>query len=101
MYWALTNPAEDTTYYHSGMYYRGLDKGLMRNWLVLCSSRDLVNWEMHRTIVHCEDPFFHGYQYADWMFDGNDIIAVCRTGAPEERGLLPASMMQTYLPSIR
>ena len=87
MYWALTNPAEDTTYFHSGMYYRGLDKGLMRNWLVLCCSRDLVNWEMHRTIVYCADPFFHGYQYADWMFDGNDIIAVCRTGAPEERGL--------------
>ena len=87
MYWALTNPAEETTYYHSGMYYQGLDKGLMRNWLVLCCSKDLVNWETYRTIVYCEDPFFHGYQYPDWVFDGNDIIAVCRTAAPEDRGL--------------
>ena len=32
-------------------------------------------------------PFFHGFQYADWVFDGDDIAAVVRVGAPESRGL--------------
>ncbi len=27
------------------------------------------------------------FQYADWVFDGDDIAAVVRVGAPESRGL--------------
>jgi len=29
----------------------------------------------------------HGFQYIDWQFDGNDIIAVSRTAFEDERGL--------------
>ena len=55
--------------------------------MALYSSADLKSWTFERMIVENDDPFFHGYQYVDWQFDGNDIVAVSRTAVPEERGL--------------
>ena len=37
--------------------------------------------------ISSNNCFFHGFQYVDWVFDGDDIIAVSRTAFPETRGL--------------
>ncbi len=86
-YWAITNPAHEAGMSHSGIYANGITFDLMRNHAVLCYSNDLINWVPFKTVVFDEDPFFHGYQYFDWVFDGDDIVAVSRTACPEERGL--------------
>lgn len=87
MYWALTNPDTEQTHYHAGIYNNGMSHSLERNRLVLVCSADLVNWMEVETILYDPDPFFHGFQYADWDFDGDDIVGVVRVGAPEGRGL--------------
>jgi hypothetical protein len=56
-----------------------------RNILALYSSKDLKNWEERYHIakwnsgtpLNTWDVF--GFQYADWQFEGNDIILVSRT----------------------
>ena len=57
-----------------------------RNTLALFSSPDLKSWELHRVILSHEDRVHHGFQYADWLFDGDDIIAVVRTAFDEPDG---------------
>ena len=87
-YWALTNPDLGTEpCVHNGIYRSGMSRSLERNKLVLVRSADLVNWVEVKTVLYDPDPFFHGFQYADWMFDGDDIVGVVRVGAPESRGL--------------
>ncbi|MBO5685723.1 MAG: exo-alpha-sialidase, partial [Alistipes sp.] len=86
-YWTITNPASERGPAHSGIYANGLSYGLSRNKMVLCYSPDLKQWIQYKTIVYNEDRWFHGFQYVDWQFDGEDIIAVSRTAVPEERGL--------------
>lgn len=87
MYWALTNPDSEETAYNAGIYSKGMSHSLERNRLVLVCSADLVNWMEVKTVLYDPDPFFHGFQYADWDFDGEDIVGVVRVGAPERRGL--------------
>lgn len=60
--------------------------GGIRNTLVLCSSRDLHHWAIHRTILQHPDTKTHGFQYVDWLFDGDDLIAVCRTAFDDDQG---------------
>lgn len=88
-YWALVNPADEDSMQmqHGGIYAKGIHAGLIRNRLVLVSSTDLRNWNEERTIIESDNPFFDGFQYADWQFDGDDMIAVVRTAMEEERGL--------------
>ena len=53
--------------------------------IVLISSADLRTWREHGTILRWregekltrQDRF--AFQYLDWQFDGNDLIAVSRT----------------------
>ena len=87
-YWTLTNPATQAGYTHSGIYANGITFDLMRNRVALCYSTDLKHWtECATPIIYDEDPFFHGFQYLDWQFEGDDIVAVIRAAHPEERGL--------------
>ncbi len=89
-YWTITNPADKAGYNHGGGFYSslGITFDMMRNRVALYSSADLRNWQLERdNVIYHEDPFFHGYQYIDWQFDGNDIVLVSRTASPEERGL--------------
>ena len=39
-----------------------------------------------RSCSHHPDREKHGFQYVDWLFEGNDIIAVCRTAWDDESG---------------
>ncbi|MCQ2184994.1 MAG: glycoside hydrolase [Bacteroidales bacterium] len=88
MYWALTNPDSEQEFNHIGLGYKvGISHSLMRNKLVLLYSPDLHQWTEVKTLMYDPDPFFHGFQYADWMFEGEDIVGVVRVGAPESRGL--------------
>lgn len=52
-----------------------------RNLLCLISSPDLENWEVLDTIIDYrhEDWQKFGFQYVDFLFDGDDIIFLCRT----------------------
>ncbi|MGI6706534.1 MAG: sialidase family protein [Clostridia bacterium] len=56
-----------------------------RNILTLIASPDLENWEIRRDLINFqdigwpEDDTKVGFQYVDWMFDGEDILAVSRT----------------------
>ena len=64
-YWSLVNeqPAPD----------------VYRNILALTSSPDLRNWKVERIILRHADSGNHAFQYVDWLFEGDDIIAVSRT----------------------
>lgn len=87
LYWSLTNPHTEGDFRHDGIYSEGLQNSLRRNRLVLISSPDLRNWTEKAVVLEDPDPFFHGFQYADWVFDGNDLAVVVRAAYPEKRGL--------------
>ena len=33
---------------------------------------------MERIVLASDNPFFDGFQYVDWQFDGEDLISVIR-----------------------
>ncbi len=77
-YWSLTNPvppifAQDTA-------------GGTRNTLGLVSSADLRAWRIHCLLLHHPERSKHGFQYPDWLFDGEDLIAAIRTGYDDGLG---------------
>lgn len=88
-YWTLVNPCyeEDRRQVHSGWYRTRINPLYLRSRLVLCSSPDLRKWTIEKEVLSSDNCFFHGFQYVDWVFDGDDIIAVSRTAFSENRGL--------------
>jgi hypothetical protein len=56
-----------------------------RNILTLVSSADTVNWTIHRDILNYEENGWSedntkvGFQYVDWMFQGEDLAVASRT----------------------
>lgn len=88
-YWTISNAEfdEDRAKTHSGKYKTGVHASLLRNRVVLMYSNDLKTWNVKDTLISTDNPFFYGFQYIDWQFDRNDIIAVTRTAFEEERGL--------------
>ncbi|MGC9359509.1 MAG: sialidase family protein [Anaerolineae bacterium] len=86
-----------------------------RNRLALCVSEDLRDWRVARYLLEDESGLsgedslrLTGFQYVDWIFEGEDILAVVRTAyagahnfhdsnriwflrVPEWRGMLDAS----------
>lgn len=88
-YWALVTPADPASLgmKHNGIYARGIHAGLTRNTLMLISSSDLREWREERVVITSDNPFFDGFQYVDWQFDGEDIICLIRLAMEESRGL--------------
>ncbi len=77
-YWSLANyvpPRHETG-----------NKGSIRNTLALTCSSDLRDWEVRCIIAYRADTRKHGFQYPDWQFDGNDVIAVSRTAHDDGAG---------------
>lgn len=72
-YWALVNPALPRHINDTGA------AGL-RNALALMKSEDLKTWEMRCILMYHPDVRHHGFQYPDWVFDGDDMLAAIRTG---------------------
>jgi hypothetical protein len=58
----------------------------IRNTLALVCSRDLRHWETRGVLLHHPDTAKHGFQYVDWLFDGEDLIAACRTAYDDAAG---------------
>ncbi len=79
-YWTLSNPALKK-------YPLSATKPAdVRNTLALMSSKDLHHWKIDRIVISHPDPAMYGFQYADWQFDGPDIIAVVRTAFDDSTG---------------
>jgi hypothetical protein len=78
LYWSLVNyvPPEQ----------RGPKPASLRNTLALVSSPDLRAWRVHTNVLAHPDREKHGFQYVDWQFEGDDLIAVCRTAFDDEDG---------------
>lgn len=58
----------------------------VRNQLALVYSPDLRRWEIRSLLIRHPDIARHGFQYADWVFDGDDILAVVRTAWDDAEG---------------
>jgi hypothetical protein len=58
----------------------------LRNILAMTSSSDLAHWTVRRIVLSHSDSSTHGFQYVDWLFDGEDLIAVCRSAFDDTRG---------------
>jgi len=71
-YWSLVNKQKNPKAY--------------RNILTLVSSPDLRNWKVESIILRHHDSEMHAFQYIDWLFEGNDIIAVSRTAYDDGLG---------------
>jgi len=78
LYWAITNMVDDL--------YSDMDADKVRNKLVLKSSSDLINWSVKQVLLYHPEVKYHGFQYVDWQFDGNDIIFLSRTAYDDEFG---------------
>lgn len=98
-YWALVSPADPASLgrKHGGIYANGIHAGLTRNTLTLISSADLRTWREERVIITSDNPFFDGFQYVDWQFDGDDIVCVIRAAIEESRGLPARQHDANYL----
>lgn len=77
-YWTLANTTEADKLV--------IKNDKTRNTLTLCSSEDLVSWRHERVIIAHPDVKYHGVQYVDWQFDGEDIVAVIRTAWEDNEG---------------
>lgn len=67
---------------NTAMYDASPHRGLLaRNTLTLARSRDLESWDVLSVVAHHPDDEFHGFQYADWVIDGDDIVAAVRTAS--------------------
>jgi len=52
----------------------------------LIRSEDLRHWTVRAILLHHPDAAYHGFQYADWRFDGEDLTAVVRTAYDDGEG---------------
>lgn len=71
MYWTLSNPILPR--------HKDPSAGRVRNAIALMRSRDLKLWEMRCIVLYHPDVDKHGFQYLDWLFEGNDMIVASRT----------------------
>lgn len=60
--------------------------GGVRNTLALMCSSDLRDWTVRCILLQHPDTAKHGFQYVDWLFDGDDLIAACRTAYDDGQG---------------
>jgi hypothetical protein len=61
----------------------------VRNRLALASSTDLRSWDYHVVLLANEDATRHGFQYASWIIEGDDLLFVSRTAHDDELGGAP------------
>jgi hypothetical protein len=66
--------------------HRADNPGDIRNTLALTSSVDLKQWTVRCVVLYHPDTRKHAFQYVDWLFEGNDLIAVCRTAYDDGQG---------------
>ena len=75
-YWSLSNYVPPA--HRSGQPSR------VRNTLALIHSTDLRSWTVRSIVLQHPDAAAHGFQYVDWLFDGDDLIAAVRTAFDDD-----------------
>ncbi len=79
-YWSLTN------YVPQQFKVGNRSAGGIRNVLALTCSDDLESWQIKAIVLADDDVESVGFQYVDWLFDGNDILFVSRTSYDDGMG---------------
>ncbi|MFT7156142.1 MAG: hypothetical protein ACI8Q1_001147 [Parvicella sp.] len=79
-YWTISNSIMDSD------RNKGVNIERLRNFCTLSFSTDLHTWYIKDTLLYTPNFKNEGWQYIDWEFDRNDIIAVSRTAMPSEDG---------------
>ncbi len=77
-YWSLTNPVTADQ--------RHEKPGKVRNTLALICSADLRHWEQRAVVLQHPDVDYHGFQYVDWLFEGEDLLVASRTAFDDGLG---------------
>ncbi len=77
-YWTISNATLPP--------YAGGNIERIRNTQVLMSSPDLRIWTPHEVVLHHPDVNTHGFQYLDWLVEGEDLLIVSRTAYDDEVG---------------
>lgn len=70
-YWSLTNWVPEK--------FKGHIVERTRNTLALVSSADLRKWTVNKVVLQDDNVDKSGFQYVDWLVDGNDIVLASRT----------------------
>ncbi|MFP4056930.1 MAG: sialidase family protein [Candidatus Brocadiia bacterium] len=70
-YWALAN--------YIPPFHRGGNPERTRNTLALIRSDDLRRWTVRCVLLYHPDVRKHGFQYPDWLFEGDDLVVLSRT----------------------
>lgn len=78
-YWSIANIVP------AGFAHNGRPASI-RNTLALVHSKDLRIWETRCVLLQHPDSSKHGFQYVDWWFEGDDLIAVCRMAWDDAEG---------------
>jgi hypothetical protein len=89
MYWTLSNPVLPK--------HKDPDPGRVRNAVALMRSADLRRWEIRCTVLYHPDVSRHGWQYLDWLFDGDDMIVASRTAYGQGAAAAPRQHDANYL----
>ena len=77
-YWSLANYVPEAQ--------RNQNPERTRNTLALINSPDLKTWSVRHIVLQHPDSAKHGFQYVDWLFEGDDMIAVVRTAFDDGLG---------------
>ncbi len=88
-YWSLVNMVEPA--------YADRNPAWVRNTQALVSSPDLIHWTTHQIVLQHPDDRFHGFQYVDWLFEGEDIVFVSRTAFDDDTGGAHSNHDANYL----
>lgn len=78
LYWSLSNWVPKS--------HAGSSVERTRNTLAMIASPDLYHWSIRTVVLHHPDVKSHAFQYADFRFDGNDMIALSRTAYDDGLG---------------
>lgn len=69
----------------------------VRNTISLISSPNLIDWKIEHTLHHHDDVKKHGFQYVDWLIDGEDLIYLSRTAWDDDYGGADSAHNANYL----
>ena len=77
-YWSLSNYVPER--------HRSGNPERTRNTLALVASDTLREWTVRSILLYHPDVERHAFQYVDWQFEGDDLVAVARTAYDDAEG---------------
>ena len=76
-----------------GLVNKNANPQAVRNVLALISSDNVRDWRVDSVLLMHPDAGNHAFQYVDWQFDGDDIVAVSRTAYGDSRNFHDANYL--------